>query len=87
MLTSGSLFLSASNDKTLRVWKVPQRVCLKVIDTFQLGGIYSIAEVNGKLITACHDHTVKQYRMEYLKRFQTEKFEDYLKTIKWSVKN
>ncbi|CDW87288.1 wd40 repeat-containing protein [Stylonychia lemnae] len=84
---SASIFASSSNDKTIRIWKANQKQCLKIIDTLQLGGVYSIAEVNGKLITACQDHTIKQYKIDYLKRFQTEKFDDYLKTVKWSIKN
>lgn len=44
-------------------------------------------EVNGKLVTSCFDHTLKVYKMDYLKRFQTEKFDDFLKTVKWSLKN
>lgn len=62
-------------------------MCLKIIDTMQLGGVYSMIEVNGKLITGCTDHTLKQYKFDYLKRFQTDKFDDYLKTVKWSLKN
>ena len=46
-----------------------------------------MVEVGGKLITASADHTLKQYRLDYLKRFETEKYEDFLKTVKWSVKN
>jgi hypothetical protein len=46
-----------------------------------------MVEVNGKLITACTDHTLKQYKLDYLKRFEVEKFDDFLKTVKWSVKN
>ncbi len=88
MKASASIFASSSNDKTIRIWKAgAQKSCLKIIDTLQLGGVFSIAEVNGRLVTGCHDHTIKQYKIDYLKRFQTEKFEDYLKTVKWSVKN
>jgi WD40 repeat protein len=56
---SASIFASSSNDKTIRIWKANTKTCLRVIDTLQLGGIYSMIEVNGKLITACADHTMK----------------------------
>ena len=56
---SASIFASSSNDKTIRIWKANNRSCLKVIDTLQLGGVYSMIEINGKLITACSDHTMK----------------------------
>lgn len=84
---SASIFASSSNDKTIRIWKASTKSCLKIIDTMQLAGIYSILEVNGKLVTACMDHTIKSYKFDYLKRFQTEKFDDFLKTVKWSLKN
>jgi WD40 repeat protein len=66
---SASIFASSSNDKTIRIWKANTKSCLKIIDTMQLGGIYSMIEVNGKLLTACSDHTIKQYKLDYLKRF------------------
>jgi len=66
---SASIFASSSNDKTIRIWKASNKLCLKVIDTLQLGGVYSMVEVNGKLVTACFDHTIKQYGLNYLKRF------------------
>jgi WD40 repeat protein len=56
---SAGIFASSSNDKTIRIWKANTQMCLKIIDTMQLGGIYSMIEVNGKLITACSDHTLK----------------------------
>ena len=66
---SASIFASSSNDKTIRIWKANTKLCLKVIDTLQLGGVFSLAEVNSRLVSACHDHTVKQYKIDYLKRF------------------
>jgi len=84
---SASIFASSSNDKTIRIWKATTKQCLKIIDTMQLGGVYSMVEVNGKLVTSSFDHTIKQYRLDYLKRFQTEKFDDFLKTVKWSIRN
>jgi len=66
---SASIFASSSNDKTVRVWKGNSKQCLKVVDTLQLAGIFSICELNGKLVTGCHDHTIKQYKIDYLKRF------------------
>lgn len=66
---SASIFASSSNDKTIRIWKANTKTCLKIIDTMQLGGVYSVIEVNNKLITGCSDHTIKQYKFDYLKRF------------------
>lgn len=56
---SASIFASSSNDKTIRIWKESSKTCLKIIDTLQLGGIYSMIEVNNKLVTSCSDHTIK----------------------------
>ena len=66
---SASIFASSSNDKTIRIWKANTKTCLKVIDTLQLGGVFSMIEVNGKLVTSSQDHTLKQYKLDYLKRF------------------
>ena len=56
---SAGIFASSANDKTIRIWKMNQKICLKIINTLQLGGIFSICEVNGRLVTACNDHTIK----------------------------
>ena len=60
---------------------------LEILEKLVATAIGAMVEVNGKLITASQDHTMKQYKIDYLKRFQTEKFDDFLKTVKWSVKN
>jgi len=87
MKPSAGIFASSSNDKTIRIWKANTKMCLKVVDTLQIGSVFSLCELNGKLVTSSTDHTIKQYTLNYLKRFQTEKFDDFLKTVKWSLKN
>jgi WD40 repeat protein len=53
------IFASSSNDKTIRIWKANTKMCLKVINTLQIGSVFSLCELNGKLVTSSTDHTVK----------------------------
>lgn len=45
MKPSAGIFCSTANDKTIRIWKSNTKMCLKMIDTLQIGSVFSICEL------------------------------------------
>ncbi|KAG1678253.1 hypothetical protein FOA52_013873 [Chlamydomonas sp. UWO 241] len=66
----GSRLLSASADKTIRVWDVASRRCEKVLEE-HTRPVLSLAISNGRLYSGSYDYSIKVWDLDSLTRIRT----------------